>query len=73
MRKAGFSLADLPLEVSISGDAATGGAIFFGTPVDIADNPVITEVSLPSSSWKLAAVPKGGWSETPEQMSGESG
>jgi len=66
--ESGLFSADLPLEVSISGDAATGGAIFFGTPVDIADNPVITEVSLPSSSWKLAAVPKGGWSETPDNV-----
>ena len=66
--ESGLFSADLPLEISISGDPATGGTIFYGTPATLDKNPVITEVSLPNGRWRLAAVPKGGWSNTPDNV-----
>ncbi|MBC7281096.1 EAL domain-containing protein [Hoeflea sp.] len=66
--ESGLFSADLPLDVSISGDGAAGGALFFGTPAALDNDPVITEVSLPSGNWKLSAVPKGGWSDTPDNV-----
>ena len=54
--------ASLPIEVSITGKDATGGdgTRFFGP--DLTDqNPILAVVSLPTGSWEIAAVPKGGW------------
>lgn len=53
----------LGLDISITGKDAAGsaGERFFGDDLSGA-NPVISEVILPSGSWEIAAVPKGGWS-----------
>jgi len=62
-----FSL-NMPIEISISGKDETGseGPVFFGKPDIFNDNPVLSEVTLPSGSWQLAAIPAGGWSRTPD-------
>lgn len=52
----------LDLDISITGQDATGktGARFFGP--DLSErSPVSAKVVLPSGSWEIAAVPKGGW------------
>jgi sensor domain CHASE-containing protein len=51
------------LNISITGKDATGahGTRFFGEDIS-ALNPVTAEVILPSGSWEIAAVPRGGWS-----------
>ncbi|MFD2648206.1 EAL domain-containing protein [Devosia albogilva] len=52
----------LTIDISITGRDA-GGAIgerFFGPDLR-GDNPVVTQVLLPSGSWVMSAVPKGGW------------
>lgn len=57
-------LADpgIGIDVSITGKDATGGAgtRFLGPDLD-GQSPVRVAVILPSGSWELAAVPKGGW------------
>ncbi len=52
----------LSLEISIAGRDASGatGARFFGPDLSD-DSPVVTQVLLPSGSWVMSAVPKGGW------------
>lgn len=58
----GLYAPDLPLDISITGQDATGGAgtRFFGPDLS-GDNPVTANVMLPSGSWEIAARPKGGW------------
>jgi PAS domain S-box-containing protein len=55
--------ADLPVALAIRGKDARGpdGEIFFGPPGLFEDNPVLSEVSLPSGSWQMAAIPRHGW------------
>ena len=54
---------NLGLDVSITGKDSTGstGTRFFGEDLS-EQSPVLAEVILPSGSWEIAAVPKGGWS-----------
>jgi diguanylate cyclase (GGDEF)-like protein len=54
---------DLSLDIGIIGKDALGavGVQFFGLPAVFSSDPVLTEVILPSGSWLLGAVPKGGW------------
>ena len=53
----------LGIDISITGKDATGaaGTRFFGDDLS-GLSPVTAEVILPSGSWEIAAVPKGGWS-----------
>jgi diguanylate cyclase (GGDEF)-like protein/PAS domain S-box-containing protein len=56
---------DLPVDVAISGrDALHARQVrsFFGSPEIFADDPVVSEVSLPTGRWRIAAIPRGGWS-----------
>ncbi|MCR6670629.1 EAL domain-containing protein [Devosia ginsengisoli] len=50
------------IDISITGKDATGseGTRFFGPDLG-QQNPVLAEVTLPTGSWEIAAVPKGGW------------
>ncbi len=54
---------DLPIEVAIMGQDAseTDRTVFFGDPQIFKKRPVLTEVSLPTGSWSMAAIPRGGW------------
>ena len=54
------------LDISIIGDDGRGGAgnRFFGPDLSGAD-PVIANVTLPSGTWQISAVPKGGWAADP--------
>ena len=67
-RESGLRNPELPIDVAIAGRDAKGseGAYFYGDPEIFADDPVITEVSLPSGSWRLAGIPSGGWSQIPD-------
>lgn len=66
----GLGQADLPIEIAIAGKDATGkdGEIFFGSSEIFERNPVFADVSLPSGSWRIAAIPAGGWSDTPANI-----
>jgi diguanylate cyclase (GGDEF)-like protein len=52
----------LDIDISITGKDASGsaGTLFFGPDLS-STNPVTASVLLPSGSWVIAAVPKGGW------------
>jgi diguanylate cyclase (GGDEF)-like protein len=58
----GLTDDSLGILVSIRGRDGTGGhgAPFFGPDLSYA-NPLTAEVVLPSGSWEIAAIPKGGW------------
>ncbi|MBL8686938.1 MAG: PAS-domain containing protein [Alphaproteobacteria bacterium] len=45
----------------IDGKGATGG-VFAGDANVFLENPVTVDISLPSGSWQMAAIPKDGWS-----------
>ena len=66
-RDSGLLDPELPIEIAITGHDAKGvsGARFFGARRSAQDNPVIADVILPSGSWQIAAVPKGGWHARP--------
>ncbi|MCA0012154.1 EAL domain-containing protein [Mesorhizobium sp. B292B1B] len=57
----------LSIEIALTGKDALGrsGARFFGPARVAEDNPVTAEVRLPTGSWQISAVPKGGWNATP--------
>lgn len=59
---------DLPIDISISGrDAADADkTVFFGRQEIFADDPVVSEVSLQTGRWSIAAIPRGGWPDMPE-------
>ena len=60
----GLTDPGLGIEVSITGKDGTGGegTRFFGPDLSTA-NPVTAYVLLPSGSWEIAAIPKGGWAK----------
>ncbi len=60
---------DLNIEISITGKDGAGrvGARFYGPDLS-ALNPVYVDVVLPSGTWQLAAVPKGGWGAEPDNL-----
>jgi diguanylate cyclase (GGDEF)-like protein len=66
-RDSGLVDPDLPIEVGIVGKDALGGmgAQFFGVDGLFDSDPVTSEVLLPSGSWLIGAVPRGGWSTVP--------
>ncbi len=66
-RACGLVGRDLPIDVAIAGKDALGkeGARFFGGPQVASDRPVVTDVNVPSGTWRIAATPKGGWDAAP--------
>ncbi|MBK8084077.1 MAG: EAL domain-containing protein [Devosia sp.] len=63
----GLSAPDLDIEVAISGRDGLGrlGERFYGEQRVFAGRPVTAEVVLPAGRWVIAAIPKGGWPQTP--------
>ncbi|MGX7874063.1 bifunctional diguanylate cyclase/phosphodiesterase [Mesorhizobium sp. ORM6] len=57
----------LPIEIALTGKDALGqsGPPFYGPAHVMESNPVTTEVRLPTGSWQIAAIPKGGWNAAP--------
>lgn len=66
-RDSGLLDDSLSIEIAITGKDALGGrgVRFFGEERITADNPVTAHVLLPSGSWQIAAIPKGGWDIKP--------
>jgi len=64
----GLLAAEQQLDIAIRGEDGLGerGGQIFGPRAVFADDPVVEQVLLPSGSWQIAAVPKGGWELTPE-------
>ncbi len=61
LREAGILDPSLPLDVALVA-ADKNGALIAGDPAVRAADPVTTVVALPSRTWNILAVPKGGWS-----------
>jgi sensor domain CHASE-containing protein len=63
----GFLDPDLPIDIAIAGrDAqASDNTVFFGRPEIFDEDPVLSRVTLPAGSWRLAAIPRGGWEAAP--------
>lgn len=65
-RDSGILDDSLSIEIALTGKDALGGkgSHFYGEAHVTKDNPVTAQVSLPSGSWQIAAIPKGGWDTT---------
>jgi len=65
-RVTGLDKVDHGLQLAIRGTDGTGadGPVFFGEPQVFQQTPVTLDVSLPSGSWQLAAMPAAGWGES---------
>lgn len=61
---------DLDFEIAIRGKDALGnqGEIIFGDNNTFELDPVLSDITLPHGSWRLAAVPKGGWLKNLESV-----
>lgn len=64
----GLTDPELDIDVALIGKDALGGGgeMFFGGDNVVAGNPVTAEVQLPSGSWQISAIPKGGWPTGPK-------
>jgi diguanylate cyclase (GGDEF)-like protein len=61
----GFYAPDMPIEVAIARESQTAGTdVFFGDSKLFDRSPVTISVDLGYDTWKLVAVPKGGWTVT---------
>jgi PAS domain S-box-containing protein len=60
----------LSVEVAIRGKDGEGerGEVFFGRPEVFSANPVLADIYLPTGSWQIAAIPKGGWKSSPDNV-----
>jgi len=60
----------LPIQIAIVGRDGMGarGELFYGDKSVFRKNPVFTDVLLPHGSWRIAAIPNGGWSATPDNI-----
>jgi diguanylate cyclase (GGDEF)-like protein/PAS domain S-box-containing protein len=69
-RDSGLLDDELSIDIALFGRDAMGdsGERFYGEEIGIADDPVLVDVVLPSGRWQLAAVPRGGWYETPSNI-----
>lgn len=70
LAEAGLDRKDLPISVSIRGRDGLGaaGAMIHGDEAIFAQEPVEMDVALPHGSWRLAAVPKGGWAAAEREL-----
>lgn len=64
---AGITGPDSGLDLAIRGRDGLGaqGAVFFGASAVFDADPVVLDVVLPGGRWQLAAVPMGGWNQSP--------
>jgi signal transduction histidine kinase len=63
IRASGIGVKPSHMKVALRGRDGTGsnGDCFFGSPDIFTSQPVVMDVPLPSGSWQIAAIPKGGW------------
>ena len=61
--ESGLGRADLPITVAIRGRDGLGkaGEMVKGDPAVFDGDPVEMDVEFPYGSWRMAAIPKGGW------------
>ena len=67
-RDSGLYDPELGLEITLEGHDAKGiaGGRFFGERDLAGELPVTADVMLPSGSWRISAIPAGGWNYTPD-------
>lgn len=58
------------LEIAIRGRDGLGesGIVFFGSSHVFRDDPVLMDISLGSGKWQIAAIPRGGWRASREDV-----
>ncbi|MAS08396.1 MAG: bifunctional diguanylate cyclase/phosphodiesterase [Ahrensia sp.] len=58
---------DSPIEIAIAGRDAlsSDSTVFYGRPGVFNEDPVVSTISLPTGSWRIAAIPTDGWSARP--------
>jgi len=60
----------MPVRIAIAGKDGKGarGKLFYGEKSVLGQDPVFTDVKLPHGSWRIEAIPDGGWSATPDNI-----
>jgi signal transduction histidine kinase/sensor domain CHASE-containing protein len=63
IKTAGLDAASSQLHIALRGRDGTGkqGDVFWGDATVFSSTPVAMDVTLPSGSWQIAAIPSGGW------------
>ncbi|PSB37156.1 histidine kinase, partial [filamentous cyanobacterium Phorm 46] len=63
LQEAGLNDPSANLQYAVRGKDGKGaiGEVFFGDKSIFQGDPVVLEITLPSGSWQLAAIPVGGW------------
>ncbi|MEO1106090.1 MAG: CHASE domain-containing protein [Pseudomonadota bacterium] len=66
-RDSGLLRDDLPIHIALTGRDAdlSDNAPFFGDAGILDQEPVTAQVSLPTGGWRIAAIPREGWKQTP--------
>lgn len=69
-RDSGLLDDNLDIEVAIAGRDGLGenGTLFFGEDRVTESGPVVADVTLPTGSWVMKAIPVGGWAQDPENL-----
>jgi diguanylate cyclase (GGDEF)-like protein len=62
-KESGLTSPEHGLDIVIIGRDGLGadGELFYGSPDVLQHKPVAVDVTLPAGSWRMAAIPKGGW------------
>jgi diguanylate cyclase (GGDEF)-like protein len=63
--QSGLTRSDMPIQVAITFGDGTQETTFFGRPDLLEQDPVVVKAVFPSTSWRLHAIPAGGWDQTP--------
>jgi signal transduction histidine kinase/sensor domain CHASE-containing protein len=63
IQTAGLDKARSQMQIALRGKDGMGkqGDVFWGETTLFSSNPVVMDVTLPSGSWQIAALPLGGW------------
>ncbi|MEY4593333.1 MAG: hypothetical protein RIR18_2228 [Pseudomonadota bacterium] len=63
VQRSGLADSTTAIEIAIRGKDAKGpeGEVFFGRPTVFTQAPIFATIELPTGSWQMAAIPKGGW------------
>ncbi|CAN7191736.1 EAL domain-containing protein [Rhizobium sp. LjRoot30] len=69
-RDVGLLAEDLPIDIALASNDAAGqyGVPFFGDAQTFQDRPVDMSVQLGRETWRMGAVPKGGWNQLPPDI-----
>ncbi len=61
-----YDMNDIEIGLSTPDGTSSRETPFFGRPNIVDEHPVVATISLPSTYWRIKAVPRAGWNATPD-------